>query len=123
MNTSKQTTTRPNAPSLGDLMSALHLNPDKFKVNADAIGRGLYGLLTEDEVGIVAFGMAPEHLMRIAEKEIRAKIGNIAADHFDAPGLAKGFANAVRQSAINGIMKDVYLGLLAEAKDAGKLVV
>ena len=92
-----------------------------FSVNGFAIGRQMFEKLTdEDRLPLVA-GMSPAPVMEAIERMIRAKIGEMAADHFDAPEIANKFAETVRADFMANAMRDVHLGMLDGAKRAGIL--
>ena len=96
---------------------------ERIGVNSEAIGRGVYALLSDDQKVPMAFGMAPAEVMELLEKQIKTKIGEIAAEKYECPELAEAFEGAIDKRAFNKIMHGVYLGMLSAAKEEGKLVV
>ncbi len=91
------------------------------KIDGHAIGRDLYDILEPEHIPPLALGMAPALVMAQIEQTIKDKLGRIAADHFGAPEIAAELAKCVKKSSLAKIMKDVYLGLLAGADEAGVL--
>lgn len=94
-----------------------------FNIDADSIGRGAYELFSDHDKTVVAYGMMPAKKMEVIERQVRERLGVLAAERLCSPELAEGLSKAIEQSAINEVMHKVTVAILGAASDAGKLLV
>lgn len=112
------------SPERPVMSAALEING--LKVDAAAIGAGLYGIICQaGQSHIVAFGMIPQWVIESTEKLLREKIIGLWAKQLSVSvEEATPFLDEEKLKAtIRPIVHDVTLGIYRAAKEAGNLVV
>lgn len=93
-------------------------------VDADAIGKGLYGLICDKgEEAIVAFGMIPKWAIDLMQKPLREKIIKAWGEREDKEGVYRNLDEKEIKRTIAEIEHQVVLGIYSAASAAGKMVV
>lgn len=92
-------------------------------VDADAIGKGLYGLICDKgEEAIVAFGMIPKWAIDLMQKPLREKIIRAWGEREDAEGVYRNLDEKEIKRTMAEIEHQVVLGIYNAASAAGKMV-
>jgi len=107
-------------------VARIELRRSGLKVNAEAIGRGMYGLITKaGEESIVAFGMLPKWIMDILDAQLRQKVLEIVAKQTFIP--ADEIECMIDPKSLDAIVaeitKEVISFIYTAAAGRGKLLV
>lgn len=98
---------------------------NNLNVDADAIGRGLYGIICDKgESALVSFGMIPKWIMDIAEKMVREKIVSEAAKQVccSPEELAPIVDKAIVDDMTNKIMRQIGTSIYKAASEQGQMI-
>lgn len=102
------------------------MNIPALKVNAEAIGAGIYRLICENgQANIVAFGMIPKEFMDIAESGVREKLVALAAAQrgLTVAEIRPHLDHAKLDHLVADIMREISCGIYKAAANAGGMVV
>ncbi len=102
------------------------MNIPGLKLNADAIGQGIYRMICEaGQDQIVAFGMLPKTFMDIAESGVREKLVALAAEQRDLTvAEATPFIDQAKlERLVAEIMREIGCAIYKAATNAGRMVV
>lgn len=102
------------------------MKQDGYDIDTKAIADGLYQIITEQgDEAIVAFGMLPAPIMRMAEDMIRSKVIEIAAQQqgVTIEEIKPHIDKQVVDRLVSKAMKEISVGILNAASRAKKLLV
>lgn len=90
------------------------------------LAKGVYGMFTQDEKIVMAFGLFPHVRMELVEKEFRRKCALIALEYAEIATTDKNieeWSQAVDKDAITDFNHQLSVAILTEAKSANMLIV
>lgn len=96
-----------------------------LRVDSANLGRGLYEIICEaGEDHIVAFGMIPKWVIDLFEKQLRAKIIELAAASVkcSVEDVTPYLDEKLIEQTMRPIVREVCTAIYAAASDAGKMV-
>ena len=91
-----------------------------------AIGKGIYGMLDEENRAVVAFGMIPKDMIDLATKCYKEKVARLALERYgieEDQEMLEMFIKAVKPEAVREFEHEVSLAILGAAKDNNALLV
>lgn len=98
-------------------------------VNAEAIGRGVFEIMPEEERYPLVWGMIPYHWITMVEGMIKEELAERTVKHYENRGdhfteeqrgkFKTMLSENIPSKQMKEIMKGVSVGILAAAKEAG----
>jgi len=98
----------------------------QIKVDYADLAKGVYGMFTQDERVVMAFGMFPHIRMELVEKEFRRKCALIALEYAEIAATDENieeWSQAVDKDAVKEFNHQLSVAILTEAKAANMLIV